>query len=216
MRGSENKVAEFTRILRAELLPNVKPKPRWFQISLRSLFVVMLLCAIGFGWLRNERDKVRRRLAVIDAVENSGAQIEFGRAYSTWTCAPFGDTSPGEVQGIFFFNSQIIDFDVALFAKLTRLRFLNVSGIRLTDEDLIHIAHLSRLESLQLRGSGVTDDCLNHLDQLTSLKRLALWDTKVTNEGARNLKEKLPGVRITFLTTRIQQHSNLDFQEFQP
>jgi hypothetical protein len=53
------------------------PKRRWFRWSLRTMFVVALLVACGFGYPLNW---IRQRHALIEAPERTGVEAEYGVA----------------------------------------------------------------------------------------------------------------------------------------
>ena len=56
-----------------------KPRRRWFQYSLRTLLVLMLLACIGMGWIAVKLQQVRRERAAVAAIEGLGG------GWGTWS-----------------------------------------------------------------------------------------------------------------------------------
>ena len=73
---------------------------------------------------------------------------------------------------------------------LTKLRKLNLSGTRVTDNGLLNLKGLNRLEVLGLGWTKITDTGLENLNLkgLNRLQRLILSQTQVTDNGLVNLK----------------------------
>ena len=55
-----------------------KPRRRWFQYSLRTLLVLMLLVCIGMGWLAVKMQRVRREREAVAAIERLGGWCVYG------------------------------------------------------------------------------------------------------------------------------------------
>lgn len=176
-----------------------KHNRRWFQFSLKTLLATMLLVGIGLGWLAREREHVRRRLAAINAVNRAGGHIEYNtkRPFRpVWLRPLVGDTTPGEVEGVFLqYGSG--DFELRHLDGLTALKSLSLKTVRLSNADLPQLTR-TYLELLELRGIGITDDGLEHLPGFTSLNHVVFCETRVTYAGARWLKERMPNIRIDF------------------
>ncbi len=71
---------------------------------------------------------------------------------------------------------------------LTRLQGLNLDDSDVTDAGLRHLEGLTNLELLGLGGTGVTDAGLKHLQGLTALQHLYLNGTQISDEGLANVK----------------------------
>ena len=57
-----------------------QPRLRWFQYSLRSLFMLTLLVAIGMSWLAVTIQNQRKQKAAAEAIEKRG----MGKSEPTW------------------------------------------------------------------------------------------------------------------------------------
>ena len=57
---------------------------------------------------------------------------------------------------------------------------------------------LSKLEFLSVHGVGVTDSDLIHLQGLAHLRQLGLDSTKVTEAGVKKIQTKLPDTKISY------------------
>ncbi len=49
-----------------------RPRLRWFQYRLRTLFIVMLLASIGMSWVATRMQKAKRQRAAIEIIEKRG------------------------------------------------------------------------------------------------------------------------------------------------
>jgi len=54
-----------------------KRKRRWFQCSLRTLLVLMLVFACGFGWLAYQIKRAREQWQAVAAIEKLGGESKF-------------------------------------------------------------------------------------------------------------------------------------------
>ena len=177
-----------------------KPKRRWYQFSLRTLIVSVVIGGAVFGWIgmrmNQARDNRERVAAVEKAVDEIGTprgevESEYKQLRSA-TCLEelFDDPgSPDDPVGVL--NVSIV----------------TLSGTDVTDADLEHLKEFTDLKQLALcsmfhffiSGSGrsaddppqlfdVTDTGLEHLKSLTNLEDLGLADSKITDAGLEHLK----------------------------
>jgi hypothetical protein len=159
----------------AELQPAVpRPKHRWFQFTLRSLLIVVTLCAIPCSWLAVRLQ--RERAAAADIIKLGGFVI--------WHRNSFGPLWLRHLVGDDCFQCVIcVDF------RLTQV----------TDEKLENLKRLDRLEQLDLFGNyQVTDVGLDHLKVLPQLQEVYLGGTAVTDAGVKKLQQALPNCKITW------------------
>src|SRR5262249_25505521 len=78
-----------------------------------------------------------------------------------------------------------------VMAAMTKLRNLDLGGVRMTDTALSHVGKITGLESVYLLGTAewrVTDATMVHLKNLTKLKNLTLTGAAVTGDGLAHLE----------------------------
>jgi predicted negative regulator of RcsB-dependent stress response len=177
------------------------PRRRWYQFSLKTLLVVMVLLCLGpGGYVAYEQNKVRREKEAVEAIEKLGGVVSYGRSASARSAMlqqVLGDDTIGTVESVDFWNpSQVTDDDVAHLAQLPRLKHLNLTDTQVTDAGLKHLAGLKDLSGLTLDNTQVTDAGLVHLAGLKGLRHLNVYRTLVTDAGALELQESLPNCRI--------------------
>jgi hypothetical protein len=95
-------------------------------------------------------------------------------------------------------NTQVTDEGVQLVAEMSKLSRLYLQNTSVGDEGLAAVADLKELEYLNMYGTNVTDEGLKHLIGCEALETLYLWQTEVTKEGIAPIREKFPGLDITF------------------
>jgi hypothetical protein len=117
-------------------------------------------------------------------------------------------------------SEELLEERLACLKSFRKLRWIDLSGIRLTDAALEHIAGQSQLNWLslhhtQITDAGlqqinpslplkwldlsytlVTDDGLSRLAALNRLEGLDLRGTRVTRKGLARMRQELPAVRI--------------------
>ena len=195
--------------MEAEPINSDSPKRerRWFQFSLRTLMIGVLIIAIPCAWLGRKIEQKRRERAAVRAILNSGAHFYFHyenangsnglkmsqpSSSANWLQDLFGDdfdTPPTWV----WFNARYIPPDVPKSKK------------RIDDRALINLNALPYIRTVDLSRTTVSDADLERLKGLTWLKRLRLDDTQVTHAGILELRKatsKLPGRRIVFARDR--------------
>src|SRR5688572_21449236 len=60
---------------------NPKPTRRWFRFSLRTLFIVVTIVAVGLGWVLTE---AKRQRLVEMQLEACSAQISYSSQRPSW------------------------------------------------------------------------------------------------------------------------------------
>ena len=180
-----------------------KPRPRWLQFSLRTLFVVVTVFCIWMGFTaKRARDQ---RLAV-EVLLELGGTVAYEHEVD-------GEGNIYDEIGVSF--SGIIRF-VPILQPIKRpappgpewLRqlmgdefFYSVAIIRLNksqvnDLSLAAIRRLPNLNTLVLIGPEITYAELVQLEGLTNLQTLDLRFIKVTGEGVFNLQQAFPNYKI--------------------
>ena len=158
-----------------------KPKLRWFQFSLRTLLVVVTLCAIPCSWLAVKLRQARRERAAATAIEKLGGQVEWSKPSGpAWLRSFVGDDSFKTVKGVDVWGSEEAPPGMGL-AKGTRSED--------TDAALQNLTVMNQLQRLYLNGSHITDAGLGNLKESNQLQSLDLHEAKVTDAGLENLKQ---------------------------
>ena len=74
--------------------------------------------------------------------------------------------------------------------------YLYIEGVR--DAELWFLRNFTKLKVLWIESNNVTDAGLKHLEKLSGLRILYFYQTEVSEEGVAELREALPGCKITF------------------
>jgi len=200
-----------------------KPKRRWLQFSLRTLFVVVTVFCI---WLGIVTKRARDQQQAVEAIQEAGGNVKYnygvGAAGATerlrWHGGlieiplrppPPPPSLPGpdwlrKLIGIHYFVSVVqVYISPATKAELEKLksfkelRVLYCGYCAFTDADLEALGDLTNLQVLTLTwGAQITDKGLEHLKGLTNLRQLYLDTTEVTDVGVKKLQRSLPNCEI--------------------
>ena len=179
---------------------------RWYQFSLKTLLVVMLIFSVTVGWIGSRMRKAREnrdRVAAVDetvvAIRKLGGNVtsEYDQPPpQTWLERQFDDPSVGKghVTGVQLGYRSVSDYIAAQYRWCGC--GVNNRPLRVYDAGLEHVKGLTKLERLGLIGTRVTDTGLEHLKGLNNLRDLDLRHTKVTDEGVKKLQQALPKCKI--------------------
>ncbi len=169
-----------------------KPKRRWFQFSLRTLLVFVLIASIGMSWLAVRKERVRRQLEAVKAIQKAGGCVGYEEAetpVSPWLRELLADDFCFlKMHTVNFYGTQTADAGLEHLKWLNNLEHLELSGTQVTDAGLEHVKGLTNLEWLVLSGTHVTDAGLEHLKALADLQTLDLSGTHVTDAALEHLK----------------------------
>ena len=176
------------------------PKRRWYQYSLRTLFVVMTLVAVLVTWLRVI--PVQRQQAAVRTVQRLGGHWWYDEPSQdeSWIIRKLRDYLPrdyiDDVIGIGFEGCKATDADLESIQGAVHLKSLWIGNNPITDAGLEYLAGLTEMESLNLDRTQVTDAGLTHLRGLRRLQGLYLFGTKVTHAAVVVLQKSLPDCEI--------------------
>jgi ankyrin repeat protein len=140
---------------------------RWFQFSLRYLFLLVTGSTIPLAWLGREfraNHREQQAVAYIRAIDPS--------AYITFD----GPTSKERQCSFQRFLNYVLP-------RLFPRRVISVTSGTMIDQHMIHFRDLTELRELSLKGSCVTDDALNQLKYLPQLRALDVRATQITSRG---------------------------------
>ena len=189
------------------------PRRRWYQYSLRSLFLVTLALALWLGWICHKANQQKKAVEAIrglgggvyydcdfDANGHFDTNGEFdakGHERPAWFRNLVGVDFLASVNEAWLDDARVSDAELEHLQALTKLTALDLSGTRVTDAGLEYLRGLTRLRFLDLSDTRVTNDGLKHLQGMTRLETLWLDGTQVTNEGAEQLQAALPDCEIS-------------------
>jgi hypothetical protein len=186
-------------------------KRRWFQFSLRTLMIVVVIVAIPCVWLGRKIEQKRRAREAVAAIIKAGGIVVYDyqkpSLKSGQTFKPveepngpallrnlLGENFFSEVYAVYHNNTTITDDEIELLERFPRLQDLNLSGCHMSVAGMARISRLTTLRDLALGGIRPRDDELAGFDfaqlkALTQLEGLALCDTSVSNHDLGQLKE---------------------------
>jgi Leucine-rich repeat (LRR) protein len=173
-----------------------KPKLRWYQYSLRTLFVFMTLCAVACSWLAVKMRQAKKQQEAVEAIQKVGGSVTYDYVYAgkpnpqppPWLRELFSDDFFATVACVDFDNTQVTDAGLEKLKGLTQLQALFLENTQVTDAGLESLKGLTQLKLLSLDNTQVTDAGLENLKGLTQFQALALDNTQVTDAGLENLK----------------------------
>ena len=184
-------------------MTETKPERRWFNFSLRTLFVLVTVLCIWLGFLVNA---ARRNKEAIDSVLSLHGAVDYTYQFPNglrddhaeppgpaWLRRLCGEGYFVRALGLQFWKQPISDDDLAEVGILTDLIRLSIVGggpgdAKITGPGLVHLRNLTKLRWLDLHQCPITDDSLRLLDTLTELQSIDLRGTQITGEGLKYLK----------------------------
>jgi hypothetical protein len=182
-----------------------KPKRRWFQISLRTLLILVTLASCVFGWLGLKAKQAREQRSAVAKILELKGDVYYDYQHDgpydpdflrtpppgpAWVRAIMGDEIFTSVTGVRFSDlpqNAIGDNQLSILAKLHKLQSVGLRNARISSAGLKHLRGLSYLQDLNLFNTDVGDAGLEHLQGLTNLRRLRLDNTLVTDAGLIHL-----------------------------
>jgi len=188
-----------------------KPKLRWYQFSLRSLLLFVLVAGMGFGWLGSMVQPIRNEVNAVAEIQGMGGTVTRGlvkisdssfetrlkrkTGFDQWLRRRLG--AGHAANRVELKDTGVTDADLATLKHLPDLEYLTLANTQITDAGLAHLAGLNNLLVLTLSNTQVTDAGLVHLKALDKLEQLDLDGTKVTYQALDDLRTDLPRVSIS-------------------
>jgi hypothetical protein len=184
-------------------------KRRWFQISLRTLMLLVTLVCVGFACYgpiaraKRQREAVERILAQRGKVfyDYQSPRLSFSSSQMKWDkdAKPPGPAWLRDFCGIDLFASVVgaelsaltlSGMQLDSYMGLTELRCLRINtSAGSTDKELVHIRRFRKLESLCLARTDVTDAGLRHVRGLTTLREIDLYEAGfITDAGLAHIE----------------------------
>lgn len=178
---------------------------RWYQFSVRTLLVFVVLASMGLSWLAVTIQKARRQQEAAKTILMYGSIIDFEDRSNCYAEASLLDHCAKRVVSVYIHEEELrIDAPKGLSLKdcvgqlrhLPHLRSLTIANDTLHDSVLQHLGPLDQLREFAIYKADVTNAGLEHLKGLSQLQTLILLETKVTPEGVKKLQQALPNCTI--------------------
>jgi hypothetical protein len=202
------------------------PKRRWYQYSLRSLLVFVVICAVLCGWLGKNIEKKKKERELVEEIAKSGGVVLYDYEKITgaqpsgpaWLRRLLGENFFNAVESVTFGSKQtkVSEAELMSLEELTELQELRLSDTDVTDAGLIHLQGLTKLQILCLGGTRISDDGLERIGELSQLQTLDLQRTGVSDPGVPHLK-RLTKLRYLDLTeTNVTFDAEIALQKALP
>lgn len=189
-----------------------KPKRRWCQFRLRSLFVFLTLAAIVCSWFACKMAEANRQKKAVQTIQDVGGWVRYDYEFDAGgvyfeDARPPGPAWLRNLLGLDFFSyvnevylsyPQVTDDDLEHLKELSEVKQLSLHGAAVTDAGLEHLREMFELRRLYLVDTQVSDAGLEYLHELTRLENLCLINTNVSPAGVRRLSQALPNCEIIY------------------
>jgi len=181
-------------------------KRKFLRYSLRSIFILTTLIAIGLAYYINH---CRDQKAAVTAIRDHGGTFAIRYDAPEWVRNRFDDHE-------YFYNCTRVNlgplnrgYDPArpigdaelrsLIPHMNAFSNFHILDLResdVTDDGLDCLRQLRFIDELSLWDTGVTDRAIQHLADLPSLENLDVRGTRITRAGAERLAAALPDCDI--------------------
>jgi Leucine Rich repeat len=184
--------------------PPVKSRRRWYQYSLRTLLIGIVVLSLPCCWLGMKVREARQQAAAVAAIQKLGGDVLYDYEFDAqgdfvrnaalpgpkWLHSLLGDDFFDnvflvELQGA---HRAVTDADLEHLKAFTKLSVLDLGYSQVTNAGVERLKGLTQLKTLFLNNTQVTDAGLKYLAQLTQLEDLHLAQTQVTDAGLEYLK----------------------------
>jgi hypothetical protein len=174
-------------------------KRRWYQFTLRTLLVLVLLCAVACSWFAVKMNRARRQKEAVAAILNAGGEIGYDYQLDGGLRTRGGEPpTPAwlrDLLGHDFFEDVVCvwlhkgmgDEVASRLGGLPKLERLHVWSSPVTVAGLVHFKGLTELHTLTLVDAGIADAHLAHFSGLTELKYLYLSRNPLGDVGLPHL-----------------------------
>jgi hypothetical protein len=183
----------------AVIVPRLKR--RWFQFTLRTLLLAVLLASVGLSAFAVRRERVKREREAYAVLRQFRGIIRYDYQCDKAAANPNVPPGPAWLRSWlgddFFANIEFVclgggdmftDTELAQVGEFRDLKFLNLGGSAISDEGLEQLEGLGRLGVLRLDETKITDRGLEHLKGLHCLEELGLIDVRITDSGLEHLR----------------------------
>ncbi|QEG33185.1 leucine-rich repeat domain-containing protein [Bythopirellula goksoeyrii] len=172
--------------------------PRRLYFSLRTIFILTTLCAIGLGIVAHRMRTQRKVQELLDRnlhisfdyqLDPTGNYLpEIRSPTPKWLRQIVGEDYFRTVRHVTHSGDiDIRDDDMKHLAAFPELVILDLHNNRISGVGLHKIAHLHKLKRLDLRDNWVDDAGLQALQGMTNLRSLNLSENRFTDDGLEYL-----------------------------
>jgi hypothetical protein len=172
-----------------------RSKRRWYQFSLRTLLLAVLVISLPLSWLAAKLERARREKEVVEAIERIGGGTiphSFFAATEEMANSDSSSWKPWE------WKLRSWRWELRQSALFDTIEVVRLEHTAVTDADLRHLKGLRSPSYLDLTNTQITDAGLVHLEGLNSLVWISLRETQVTSEGVKKLQKALPDCEIVY------------------
>jgi len=189
---------------------------RSLKFSLRSLFVVITLIALWFGYRAYAIGRIERAAKAIerDSIGLLVRKVNDPNDLHTFRSFPtimlLGHQTHDRIRGVWIRecdretyhpNSPPYDDDTVIplvkhMQSLPDMTELSLQGSPITSASIEHIAKLSGLISLDVKDTRIDDSSVPYILKLPGLTCLAISGSKISPDGRDCLQEGLPNCKI--------------------
>lgn len=162
-------------------------KRRWFQFSLRTLLVFVLLVGIGMSWFAVKVRQAREQKEVVEAISQAGGSVLYDWVYSYDYDPNEIPKPPGPIILRKLFGDDFLDTVVEVEIQCGD----PVTGTAppLPTGFLDHLEQLPELRTLLLDDAEISADDMRRISELSSLERLTLASASFREDGWEHVKE---------------------------
>ena len=189
-----------------------KRKRRWFQFSLRTLLIFVLVCAVGSAWLGVIAKRANRQRVAVETIKKAGGTVYYDYQADADGVLRFPPSSPAYPEwlknglGVDYFSNVVrvslnSRSDAGSFEALSDLPHLGsvwLAGRNVTDSVLARTTTLSQLHALIVSNSAITATGWESLEHLPQLKMMNLQGSTLTDSVLLHIKS-LTGLKRLFL-----------------
>jgi transposase len=139
---------------------------RWTRYTLRSVMLLILVCAVLFTWIRIRIEAGRRQKEAVAALRDSGASVHYDYEYDAakkrtkqrhasapkWVRSAVGDDTLAKLDVVEHLGGTEEEMESGLsqLPKLRSLGRLYLGGSKVTDKQLLYIGQVADLRELYL------------------------------------------------------------------
>ena len=166
-----------------------KPKRRW-QWTIRGLLMLTTAVAVLLAFYFNHDRRPSAR--AVATFRQLGAHViyDYQQQGETWFVKAsrwFGEDYFGSVVSVRMDGGQLSQEQLAMLAKLPRLRQLLLAQVDFTGKNWESLSQLQRLETLHLWGCAFGDEDIEVLQSISGLRHVVLNESMITDQGLEQL-----------------------------